>query len=166
MDMKFKNLKWQKQNDWFLLKSAEETLVTVNFKLGNKSIFSISSVNYQLESKGFINQGLLVKANGQEVLEIKNGFWETKSTLTFVDGTIVKQDFKHNGKLALRYFNNEGNILIYSYKTIDRRIKETFSVGEVFIDAEKFLILAALGIIIFTPFMLEINGGSDIIRLI
>ena len=165
METKYKDLQWHKQNDLFLLKSNNETLITLNYKLGGKSTFSILSINYQCESKGFINQKLVVTANQQKILEVKTEFWGSNSILTFADGTLVKQGFKHNGKLALRYFNHDGNILVCSFETIDRKIKQTFSVGDVFFETEKFLILAALGMITFRPFIMEISGGADIIPI-
>ena len=50
METKYKDLQWHKQNELFLLKSNNETLVTLNYKLGGKSTFSIIVIAFSFGS--------------------------------------------------------------------------------------------------------------------
>jgi hypothetical protein len=161
-----KNLTWTKEGNFDLLKNNDETLITLSVKPCGASTFIIAGVSYQVVKKGFWKPVCCVVANNQEILTLETGFWTTNGTVTFRDGTVFRNDYRSNGKLAVRFFTEQAEILAYSYTLNGGTPKITFSIGNAILDVEKLLILAALGFVMFSTFFREMSASSDVIILV
>lgn len=160
-----KNLNWQKAGEVYLLQNGNETLLSLSFKLSGISTFVVGGATYQVKKKGFINPVCYVMAGDKEILKLQTPLWGSNGTITFYDGAVFKCDYKSKGRLAVRFLEGGSEILVYSYVLEDNRPVTTFNVGQAILDAEKLLILAALGFVMFSTFFREMSAQTDILIL-
>jgi hypothetical protein len=155
-----KNLKWEKVESSFLLKNDHDILVSLDFKAGSASVFTIGSNVYRIEKKGVWVPALRVLSGDIEILNIKHNFWGSKGIITFFDGTTYQIDYNHGKIWRISFLDQEKEILSYSTVFEKNRPAMSFNMGTAILDAEKLLILTALGFVMFYAAFRE-NSASE-----
>lgn len=153
------NLYWVKEGNKHLLKNEENVLIELGINMVDPSFFTISNKHYSIGRKGFWNAYYIQEGN-MEIAKIVHSFWGSNSRIVFADGSSFTGEYKvKQGNLQLRYLDGDKEIL--SYKALLEHGKPSFhfSVGTSMVDAEKLLLLAALGKVIFT--LLYSDGQSN-----
>ncbi len=155
-----KKLYWTKKGDDYLLKNDEEVLLSLFFKLSGTSSFIINNKEYIISKKGFWNPGYFIKHNEEYILKLTHHFWGSNGKIVFNDGTEYTTDYKTRGGLKLRLTEEDREILAYKTQFVNSRPVMNFQVSENMLDADKLLIMAALGMTIYTTIFGE-DGTSD-----
>ncbi len=161
-----KNLKWEKTESSFLLKNLNEILLSVIFKPGAASEFNIGSSTYRIEKKGFWIPTLRVLLDDQEILKTTHSFWGSKGTITFIDGTTYQIDYNVNKLLKISFSDKEKEILSYGTMFEDKHPVMYFSMGTAILDADKLLILSALGLVMFYSAFRENSASEEIMTFL
>lgn len=156
-----KNLKWTSEGEKHYLKSDTETLIDLTIVPLKKPSFIINQQQYTVSSKGFWNPSYIVSWNEQEVVKVSHSLWGNGGRIVFTDGKIYTTKFTNKGGLKLKFLKDENEILVYGIEFINKKPTLVFNIGTTMIDAEKILILSAIGMIIFSTIFKEMAGGSD-----
>lgn len=159
-------MEWQKDKEVYLLVNNNEILIKVFMDLNNKAMFEINNKLYQFKHKGFFNPVYFVTCEGQEILHLKNSLWGGKGYVEFSDTAHFSLKISSGSDFKLQFFDGVQEILTYGYKIEKKKSKMTFAVGEAIIDADKLLILSAVGLITFTPYIAENNGGEELLTIL
>ena len=157
-----KNLKWQRDGELFLLKNNQEVLVSLFQKNCMNADFVMGPTEYHIERKGFWIPGYSVSTKaGDNVLKLTHSFWGSRGTVTFNDGWVCDMVYNSKGGLTLRFIDSGNEILVYSTVFENRAQKMYFNTGTALLDADKLLVLAALGLTIFNTMHKENNSVDD-----
>mgnify|MGYP007086748585 CR=1 FL=1 len=156
-----KNLTWTRNGQMNLLISDGQPLITLRLRSATAAEFELNNKTYRISTKGLWNPVCSVHQDDREVLRLSYGFWRSKGKIIFNDGSEYDSEYRSKGGLKLRFLNNGNEILSYGYAFENRRPVLVFSLGTDMIDAEKLLILAALGMTIYTGIFKEISGDID-----
>ena len=155
------NLKWFSEGSKFSLKNGDETIMKLSINLAGESICNINDREYQIYKKGAWNSLYYVFADGQEIARLCHGIWGSSGKIAFADGAEYNVAYRSKDGFKIRFMDEENEILEYGVVIMGIRTTMKFKVGISMIDAEKLLLLAALGMIIFFPILKEITGGTD-----
>ncbi len=154
---------WKKVGDSYLLTSSEEELIRLNYRVGNACSFAISKMEYSAERKGFWSQHYEVIQNGIKTATLSFNFWGSKGHIQFEDGTRYQSNFTYKNVLTLKFTEGDSEILRYYVNGEPGKQYAAFSLGMVMLDADKLLIMAALGMILFLSIFNEFNSdGGDV----
>ena len=159
------NLKWVKEDKNYILKNDEVAMVNLSISLAKGSSFIIHDKQYQISRKSFWKTGYLVRYNDKEILTLSDNFWGSNGKILFNDGTVYSINFKTKGGLKMRFMDGENEILSYTTAIENKKNVIVFSIGTATTDAEKLLILSALGMMIFTISFGDDASGDDILLL-
>lgn len=154
-------MKWINNGEKHYLKNDEETLVDLIITPLKKPNFIINQKKYTVSNKGFWNPFYIVSCNEQEVAKITHSLWGSGGRIVFDNSKTYTTKFTNKGGLKLRFLKDENEILVYGIEFVNKKPVMTFSIGTSMIDAEKILILSAIGMIIFSTIFKEMAGGSD-----
>ncbi len=157
-----KNLKWMKVDNVYLLTSSDsEVLIKLHFDLINVSSFEVNGESYFVKRKGFWNQRLSILHKDEEVVSVSHNFWGSKGLVRFGEGTSYQSHFKYKNILTLYLKDQESEILRYSVGGEPGKQFAEISIGIAIVDADKLLIMAGLGMIMFLNIFNEFNSGDD-----
>ena len=156
-----KNIKWINQGEKHYLKNDEETLIELTIIPLKKPSFIINQKQYNVSSKGFWNPSYIVSCNEQEVVKVSHSLWGNGGRIVFADAKIYTTKYTNKGGLKLKFLKDENEILVYGIEFINKKPILSFNIGTTMIDAEKILILSAIGMIIFSSIFKEMATGSD-----
>ena len=162
------NLAWKKKGDAYYLASPTQELVKLHYELIHKVVFWVSDEVYEVQRSGLWNQRYAVYRNNEEVLSVSHNFWGSKGKINFSDGSNYATDYKYKNNLTLRFLDGESEILSYSVGMENGKRKAIFDIGIALIDAERLLLLATLGMVMFLNIFSEFNDGlnNDLLVLI
>ncbi len=156
-----KNIQWIKDGKKELLKKEDEVLIDLSFQPGGVSHFSINNKNFAVNRKGFWNPVYSVTENEKEVLLLSHNFWGSNGKLVFADGAVYACVYQNKGGLKMKFLKGDMEILSYGLEMKNHRPETTFHLGIALVDAEKLLLLAALGKVIFSTLFMEDSSGDD-----
>ncbi len=155
------NLTWTRKGSKNLLISDGNVLVTLNIKSTTGADFLLNDREYIISTKGAWNPVCYVTSNGLEILKLTHGFWTSKGKIIFNDGSIYDTEYISKAGIKLRFSNAGNEILSYAVAFENKRAVLHFAIGIEMIDADKLLILAALGMTMFSGIFMEIAGDND-----
>ena len=156
-----KNIKWVNEGEKHYLKSDIETLIDLTITSLKKPSFILNQKQYIVSNKGFWNPSYLISCNEQEVVKITLNLWGGNGKVVFSDGEICSTHYTNKGGLKLRFLKDENELLVYGIEFVNKKPVLAFNIGTTLIDAEKILLLSAIGMIIFSTIFKEMAGGSD-----
>jgi hypothetical protein len=155
------NLKWISDGQKKMLMSEGHILVSLHIRSAINAEFLLNDKTYSIRTKGIWNPSYGVFSADQEIITLSYSFWTTKGRIVFNDGAVYESAYTSKGGLKLRFLNNGHEILSYGYVFENKRPSMVFSLGTDMIDAEKLLLLAALGMTMFSGVFMEIAGGTE-----
>jgi len=156
-----KNIQWVTEGEKHYLKSDTETLIDLTIIPLKKPSFIINQKQYTVSHKGFWNPAYIISCNEQEPVKITNSLWGGDGRIVFSDGEICTTHYTYKGGLKLRFLKDENELLVYSIEFVHKKPVLTFKIGTTLVDAEKVLLLSAIGMIMFSPIFEEMITGSD-----
>lgn len=156
-----KNLKWVREDKKYLLKNDETTMIDLSVNPSNTSSFVIDNKQYQVFHKGFFSPVYIVQSNEKEILKLSHSFWGSNGKIVFNDGTVYTCDYKNKGGLTMRFMDGDNEILSYGRSIENKNVVPFFSIGIAMVDAEKLLVLAALGFIMVQCLFKEDDASDD-----
>lgn len=136
-------------------------LATLNIRSSTSAEFVLNEKNYSIRTSGLWNPSCSVFSGEEEIVKLSYRFWTTKGSIVFKDGSVYESAYTSKGGLKLRFLNKGHEILSYGYVFENKRPLMVFSLGTDMIDAERLLLLAVLGMTMFSGIFREIAGGSD-----
>jgi hypothetical protein len=155
-----KNLSWKKTGDAYYLASPSEEFVKLLYE-ANKIVFWTNEEVYEVRRSGLWNQRYTVCKNNQEVVSVSHNFWGSKGKISFSDGTLFTSEYKYKNTLTLRFLDRESEILSYHVGMEDGKRKTVFNLGVALVDAERLLLLATLGMVMFLNIFNEFKDSED-----
>jgi hypothetical protein len=155
------NLKWVIEDGKYLLKKDARTLLDLTINLEKGSLFTIGKKQFRINRKGFWKTAFTVTCNDKEILTLSDSFWGNNGKIIFNDGTIYRFKFTTRGGLKMWFMEGENELLRYTASFDNRKYVMGFSTGRPAIESEKLLVLAALGMAIFTSSYIDNSAGGD-----
>jgi hypothetical protein len=143
------NLRWYKTGDAYYLASPAEELVKLQFELVGKTLFWMNHEVYEVRRSGFWNQRYAVYKNNKEVVSVSHNFWGSKGNIKFTDGIEYTSDYKYKNTLTLLFLDGDAEILSYHVGNEKGKHQTIFNPGIALVDAERLLLLATLGMVMF-----------------
>ncbi len=159
-------LTWNKTGDAYFLSSPTEEMVKLQFELNSNTLFWLNHEVYEVKRAGFWNQRYTVYKNSQELLSVSHNFWGSKGTIKFSDGTQYTIDYKYKNTLTLQFLEGSTEILSYHVATDNGRSETVFNLGFALLDAERLLLLATLGMVMFQSIFNEFKEDDGSLLLI
>jgi hypothetical protein len=156
-----KNLKWIQDGQKYFLTNDETLLLTLNFLPAAGADFILNEKEYLVNQKGSWNPAYYVTASGKEIIKLTHSFWGSKGKIICWDDTVYKCEYINKGGLMVRFLDGENELLSYYLSTKTKQLTIGFSIGTYMEDAEKLLILAALGMVLFTSLAGENFSKND-----
>lgn len=156
------NLYWVKENGKHLLKNNDNVLIELSINVTGQSIFTINQKQYTIGRKGFWNAYYYIADGNLELVKIIHSFWGSNGKIAFTDSTSFTSEYKaKSGTLHMRFLDGDKEILCY--KSLIENSKPTlqFTIGTSMVDAEKLLLLAALGKVLFSTLFNDGNSSDD-----
>ncbi len=161
-----KNLHWIKENEIYLLKNENQTLVTLTASLTAKSIFTIDNKQYYVTRKGLWNPVYIITSNDEVVAKLSHSFWGSNGKIVFANGNEYRTEYKTKRGFKLSFFDKENEILSFVTEIKNGQVSHIFNVGIALEDAEQLLIFSALGKIIVTNMYKELSNDDTILLLL
>jgi hypothetical protein len=160
-------LTWNKTGDAYYLASPGEELVKLQYELSGTTVFWFNHEVYEVKRSGFWNQRYTVYKNNQAVVSVSHNFWGSTGNIKFPDGVQYTSDYKYKNLLTLRFLDGAAEILSY-HVAINNGKKETiFTPGIALVDAERLLLLATLGMVMFLNIFNEFkDNDGDLLVLV
>lgn len=161
------NLTWNKTGDAYYLASPAEELVKLQYELIGKTVFWMNHEVYEVKRSGFWNQRYTVYKNNLEVVSVSHNFWGSKGSIKFLDGVQLTSDYKCKNILTLRFLDGNAEILKYHVGTENGKHQTIFNLGIALVDADRLLLLATLGMIMFLHIFNEFKeDDGDILVMV
>jgi len=164
-----KNLSWKKTGDSYYLASRSEELVKLQYEPDNKIVFWMNNEVYEVRRSGLWNQRYSVSRNNREVVSVSHNFWGSKGKINFSDGAQYTSDYKYKNTLTLRFLEGDSEVLSYHVGLDGGKRNAVFNLGVAMVDADRLLLLAALGMVMFLNIFNEFNDegdGADLLLLV
>ena len=161
-----KNLQWQKTQNAYLLKNEEEVLLDLTLNPAKTSYFTLDNKKFSIKITGFWQPIYSVFEGDNEIAKLTHNFWGSDGKISFNDDTFFTSQYKYKGGFKLIFADGENEVLRDGTEVIEKKHEVTFSVGFAMVDAEKLLILAALGKVIFTTLYMEASGDDVMASLL
>ncbi len=162
-----KDLRWEKDgNGVYQLQNGTETLVRLFYSATGKPSFELGGTHYAVARKGFWNIRYVARrtrpAQQEEHLSFSHNFWGQGGTLTFSDGSVYKAAYKLSKTLSLLIRDQSGRqVLSYHVENPAPGAKTVLQPGNDFLDGDKLLVMAALGMIVFLGMFNEFNNQQE-----
>lgn len=162
-----RNIFWEKEPGTFLLKNDGEILISLNYQPISGSVFKIAGKTYRIEKSGVWTTIHTIFSEERPILKLTQGFWGTKGNILFNDGSTFHLNYSNKTGFRLSFLDDQGTELLY-YQTLfeNKRPKISFNLGITLIDADKLLVLSALGFALFYPAFSENSSGEDSLVLL
>ncbi|MFY7965579.1 MAG: hypothetical protein ACOVO1_11820 [Chitinophagaceae bacterium] len=154
------NLHWKKVDNTHFLCGENETLLTLQINTNGNSSFKINSKEYTISKKGFWNPVIHIDAENTHILTLTHSLWGNSGRVVFYDGKTYTSYFKTGSHFKYSFLNNDREILSYNNIFVDKKSYLQFQIIEALLDADKLLILAALGMKVFSTYSKEISGDD------
>jgi hypothetical protein len=156
------NLYWIKENGIHLLKHNDTILVELSINIIGNSLFIIDQKNYTISRKGFWNDYYYITDGSTELVRITHNFWGSNGKISFSDGSCFVSEYKtKGGVLYMRFIDGDREILCYKTVLEKQNHSSQFQVGTSMVDAEKLLLLSALGKVLFATLFNDGNSVDD-----
>jgi hypothetical protein len=136
-------------------------LVDLAINLTSTSTFVIGSNIYKVNKKGFFSPVYTILHKEEKVLTLSHSFWGSEGRIVFNDGSVYACNYKNKGGLKIRFMDGEHEILTYGRIMENKKSVPYFSIGISMIDADKLLVLAALGSIMLHCLFSENSVGDE-----
>jgi hypothetical protein len=157
------SLQWTNDANRYLLKNGEELLVDLIHQKAGNYVFFINNNRYTITSKGFWNPKYEVVQGEKMVLQLTYGIWRSKGKIIFADGSEYQFDYQSKEGIRFRFLDQEKEIMVFGIDYNNtQQLKVNFYVGIIMEDAEKLLLMSALGMSIFSSISKEMIAGNDI----
>jgi hypothetical protein len=119
----------------------------ISLKIGHSGLssFVMADQAYEIIKKGSWNPVYLVRSQAEEILKCSYPFWGSTGKVRFNDGSIYQVKYSNQPYFKLSFIDGDNEILSYGLTLGKNKPVITFSVSNSLVDAEKVLILAALG---------------------
>jgi hypothetical protein len=154
-------MQWIRQNDQYQLINQGETLVSVTIRQHKHAEAIINGVGHDIRLTGFWNPGYTVTNNSGTVLTLTHSFWGSKGKIRFADGSTFSSQYLNHRNLELQLQQDGAMVVSYAVSYAAGRPVMVFQAGIALEDAEKLLILAALGLTMFSAILTETQAGTD-----
>ena len=154
------NLSWTKSGNHYLMASTSQEFVKLQFQTTGESTFWMNEERYKVKKSGFWNQRYTVYTDNKEVLTLTHNFWGSKGTIHFSDGTQYQSDYAHKNILTLLFLDQHTEILRYSVDSKNGKHQAVLNLGLALVDADRLLLLATLGMVIFLNIFNEFNDSG------
>jgi hypothetical protein len=155
------NVQWTREVDRYQLKNEDNTLVDLSMPISGQAVFTMGSKTYQVIKKGFWNPVYHLIQDSQLILKLTHSFWGSNGRIAFEDGAVYTNHYKTKDGLKMVIMEQDNEVLSYSIAFQKKERKTAFHFGSSIIDAEKILILAALGMVVFSSFFREAYPDDD-----
>lgn len=156
------NLQWTREKDTCWLKDQETTLLTLHLQQGGAAECLIQEKPYKICRKGFWNPAYQILQKETPILTVTHGFWGSSGKINFSDGSVCTMEYKNRNGLKLFFMDQEKEILSFGTVLQNHQHTITFHIGIAMEDAEKLLLLSALGMTIFSCMVKE-NISDDVL---
>lgn len=153
------NLKWQQNNDWLSLEKEGEVLLVMTVPFAGRCLFRIGTREYRIQPKGLWNPNWFVLIGDAEEARLTHKVWSTKARLKFADGALYTCRYTSSPFLQLQFLQGEEETISLGIRTTSPgRWELLFNVGKVLPDADRLLILAAIGMAKFYGVAKEVGA--------
>lgn len=156
------NLAWRKLGDAYYLASPNEELVKIQLESGSKAVFWMNNEVYEVKRSGFWNQRYAITRGQREIAVVTHTFWGSTGKISLYDGTTCTSEYHYSSKLTMRFAEGSGEILRYQAVTENGVHKPVLTLGISMVDADKLLLLATLGMVMFLNFFNEFENDGDV----
>lgn len=156
------NLHWVKENGKHLLKNDATVLIELLINVTGQSSFTINEKQYTIGRKGFWNAYYYINDGSTEIVKIVHSFWGSNGKIAFTDGSSFTSEYKaKSGTLNMRFLDGDKEILSYKSLIENNKPMLQFTIGTSMVDAEKLLLLAALGKVLFSTLFNDGNSSDN-----
>jgi hypothetical protein len=156
-----KNLKWIKEDQNYFLKSDDASLIKINITSVNFADFILNEKEFVIRKKGAWNPAYYVTESGKEIIKLTHSFWGSKGKIICWDDTVYKCEYINKGGLKVRFLDEENELLSYYLSLESKQQPINFNLGTSMEDAEKLLLLVALGMLLFTSLIGENYSNNE-----
>lgn len=160
------NLQWVREGDTCLLKDQEMVLIDLRLQHGGNASFFIQQKKYTITRKGFWIPVHHLVQNNVPVLKMMHGFWGSNAKIVFEDGSTYGMEYRNKNGLQIIFLDGDQEILSYGTVLNEQQPVMSFHIGIAMEDAEKLLLLAALGMTISACIFKENSSDDAIITMI
>lgn len=160
--MNMTNLQWVRDKETCFLKDQETTLLTLHLQQAGDAQLQIRDKQYRIRRKGFWKPVYQILQNETTLVTLSHGFWGSNGKIVFGDGTVCTMEYKNRNGLKLCFMDQEKEILSFGTVFQNGQYTISFHIGIVMEDAEKLLLLSALGMTIFSCMVKE-NISDDVL---
>ena len=155
------NLQWTKEGNKHLLKNDGYTQIELTIQTGGKSICIINGIQYIISSKGFWQPVYQIQKEGVEILKLTHSFWGSNGTIQFENGSTYSLKYTTGSNFKLIFRDAENDIITYGTARANNQLAMTYHIGISMVDADKILLLSALGMVIFYSMCREFMSDDD-----
>jgi hypothetical protein len=155
-----------KKGDAYYLATPEVEIMKLLVEATGKAIFWLNDEVYEVKRAGLWSSRYTICKSNKEVLSLSNNFWGGKGKIQFADGTHYISSYSYSCTMKLRFSDGDSEILQYGVSNEGGKQQVTLNVGIALIDADRLLILAALGMTLFLDMLNQIQDSDDTILII
>lgn len=160
------HLTWKKKGDAYYLATPDEEVVKLLVEKPCKAIFWLNDEVYEIKRSGFWSPKYAIYNNSKEVLSLSYNFWGGKGKIQFPDGPHYTSSYCCSSTMTLRFMDGDNEILNYGVSNEGINQKVIVNVGIALIDADRLLILVALGMAMFLNMLHEHMEDDDTILIV
>ncbi len=155
------NLQWTKEGDKHLLKNDGTAQIELTIQSGGKSNCIINGIQYTISSKGFWQPIYQIKKDDVEILKLTHSFWGSNGTLHFEDRSTYSLKYTTGSNFKLIFRDADDDIITFGTTRVNNKLEMTYNIGISVVDADKVLLLSALGMVIFSGMYREPMSDDD-----
>ncbi len=156
-----KNVKWIKDSEKYFLKNDEALLIELTSQSVGSVSVTINQKNYSIYRKGSWRPSFYIKVEETEIVKLSHGFWGSSGKILCWDDTVYKCEYLNKGGLKIRVLDGQQELLSYFLPREAKQRSVSFSIGTSMEDAEKLLLLCALGLVLFNSLVGEDYSNND-----
>lgn len=161
------NLTWQKKGDAYYLASPIEELVKLQYEPTGSTTFWLNQETFEVKRSGFWNQRYCVFKKNLEIVSVSHNFWGSKGSIKFSNGGYYTSDYTYKNTLTLLFLDGSTEILSYHVSKKNDKHEIILNLGIALVDAERVLILATLGMVMFLNIFNEFKeDNGDLLVLL
>ncbi len=154
------NLRWKKLTDTFTLMLDNETLVQLHYTNCTHATFQLGSDMYTVVVEGRWRPRYLVTKNNAPVISVSTSLWRNHGTISMRSGEVYEIEYGFKDGVTVRFYDQQQEILIYNECDNQETGQIKFQVGTALVDGEKVVLLATLGLIMFSSMVFDHHASS------
>jgi hypothetical protein len=155
------NLVWIKEGEKYFLKTENNVLIVLTHQTIANAIVTINQKNYSIYRKGSWRPAFYIKEEETEIVKLSHNFWGSNGKIICWDDTVYKCEYLNKGGLKLRFLDGENELFSYNLTVEPQKQTISFSIGNSMEDAEKLLLLVALGMVLFASLVGDNISSND-----